>query len=180
RAEEAISRAEKAGNETLRIAATMPIALKQLGYGELHTELAEANSLLDEIIRTARSLKYKPGLCAGLTHRGTLHFFQSEYESAEQVHKEAISLATELRDGFLLLICLFFLGLSRANLGRMSEALVTLKEVMEMTRRNGDLIWLARLPNSIGWIHSELQDFDYALKHDQQGVEISRETQIVE
>ena len=53
------------------------------------------------------------------------------------------------------------------------EALATLREAMEMARRDGDHIILERVPNSIGWIHRELGDFDQAIAYDQEGAEIA-------
>jgi len=62
----------------------------------------------------------------------------------------------------------------------MSEALKTLNEAVEMARRNGDRFWVSRLPNCIGWIYRELQDFQRALEHDQRGVEIAQEDHVLE
>jgi tetratricopeptide (TPR) repeat protein len=93
---------------------------------------------------------------------------------------EAHALALELRDGFVQLISLFFLGLSKANMGRMSEALATLTEGLALAQRNGDHFFLPRLPNCIGWIYRELQDFDRAFKYDLQGVEIARADDVAE
>jgi tetratricopeptide (TPR) repeat protein len=56
----------------------------------------------------------------------------------------------------------------------MSDALVTLHEAMATAQRNGDQFWRPRVPNCIGWVYRELQDFDHALYWDQQGVSISR------
>jgi len=50
----------------------------------------------------------------------------------------------------------------------MSAALSTLQQAIEKARRNGDLFWYPRMPNSIGWLHRELQDFEGAHKYDQQ------------
>jgi tetratricopeptide (TPR) repeat protein len=119
-------------------------------------------------------------LAAGLVWRGCLYFFQTEYERAIEIETEARQLASELRDGFLLLTSMFFLGLSRGNLGRMSEALTTLTEAIDMARRNGDLFWYPRMPNCIGWIHRELQDFEGALKHDAEGLGVSRQHHVLE
>jgi tetratricopeptide (TPR) repeat protein len=176
RADEALRVAERAGSEAMRVETMVLIALKKGCYGEL----VEAKSLLDEIIRIGRSLNHKSGLLGGLAWRGQLHFFQAEYERAEEMLIEARSLASELREGFMLIICLFFLGLVRGNLGRMSEALATLNEAIEMARRNGDHFMLPRLPNCIGWIYRELQDFERALEYDQSGVEIAREDHVLE
>jgi tetratricopeptide (TPR) repeat protein len=62
----------------------------------------------------------------------------------------------------------------------MSEALATLEEAIKMAGRNGDLFWYPRMPNCIGWIHRELQDFEGAFKHDRDGVEIGHQHKVLE
>src|SRR6267142_2236101 len=176
RAAEALDVAGRAGSENLRVETMCLVALKHMCYGELK----EAKPVLDDILSTAKALKHKPALLSGLTWRGCLYFFQSEYEACVEIETEASKLAAELRDGFLLLTSLFFLGLARGNLGRMSAALATLHEAMEKARRNGDLFWHPRMPNSIGWLHRELQDFEDARKYDEQGIEISRQHHVLE
>jgi tetratricopeptide (TPR) repeat protein len=176
RAAEALDVAGRAGSEKLRLETMCLVALKHLCYGELQ----EAKPVLDDIISTARALEHQPALLSGLTWRGCLHFFQSEYEAAVELETEASSLASELRDGFLLLTSMFFLGLARGNLGQMSAALATLHEAIDKARRNGDLFWYPRMPNCIGWLHRELQDFEGARKYDEQGIEISRQHHVLE
>lgn len=176
RAAEALDVAERAGSQKLRVETMCLVALKHLCYGELK----EAKPVLDYVIVTARALNHTPALANALTWRGCLHFFQSEYEAAIEIETEANRLAAELRDGFLLLTSLFFLGLARGNLGRMSEALATLHEAIEKAQRNGDLFWYPRMPNCIGWLHRELQDFEGARKYDQEGLEVAREHHVLE
>ncbi|PYS81653.1 MAG: hypothetical protein DMF70_08970, partial [Acidobacteria bacterium] len=176
RAEEALAVAERAGSESLRVETMQLIGLKHLCYGEL----GEAKSVLDEVIRTARSVNHKPVLVSGLGWRGLLYFFQTEYERAEEMATEARRLASEIRDGFLLLLSIFVLGLTRGNMGRISEALATLNEGIKMGQRNGDRFWFPRLPNCIGWIHRELQDFDHALEYDHLGLDAGREHHVLE
>src|SRR5260370_9433090 len=36
------------------------------------------------------------------------------------------------------------------------------------------------MPNCIGWIHRELQDFEGALKHDREGLEVGRQYHVLE
>ncbi len=176
RAVEALKVAEQAGSEKLRIETLALVALKNLCYGELN----EGEPILDDIIRIARDLDHKPVLTSALAWRGCLYFFQTEYEQAVQCEVEARQLASELRDGFLLLTSLFFLGLSQGNLGRISAALAALNEGIEIAGRNGDLFWYPRMPNCIGWIHRELQDLEGALKYDQQGLAVGREHHVLE
>jgi serine/threonine protein kinase/tetratricopeptide (TPR) repeat protein len=176
RTTEAMAAAKRAGSEELRLQTMALIGLKHLCYGEL----AEGKAALDDLIQSARTINHKPTLAAGLVWRGCLYFFQTDYERVIEIETEGRQLASELRDGFLLLTSMFFLGLSRGNLGRMSEALSTLNEAIEMARRNGDHFWFPRMPNCIGWIHRELQDFEGALKHDQEGLGVSRQHHVLE
>jgi tetratricopeptide (TPR) repeat protein len=170
RAGEALRVAESSGDERLRAETLAFIGRRHSALGNL----AEAKQVIDESIRIAGRLDHKPSLIVGVAWRGLIHFFQSEYECAEKMLTEALHLSSELRDGFNALFCLYFLGLTRADLGRMSEALATLNEAMEMARRNGDRSHSLKIPNAIGWIQRELGDFDQALKADREGVEVAR------
>ena len=55
---------------------------------------------------------------------------------------------------------LFFLGMTRANLGHISNAVSTLNEALKMAQRNADAIHLVRVPNGIRWIYREVQNFN--------------------
>jgi tetratricopeptide (TPR) repeat protein len=176
RADEALAAAERAGSETLRLDTMNLMALKHLCYGELRL----ARPILDDVIKSARAINQKPALLAALTWRGCLFFFQTDYERAIECENEARQLASRMRDGFHLLTAMFFLGLSKGNLGRMSEAITTLEEAIKMGDRNGDRFWFPRMPNCLGWLHRELQDFDGALKHDQEGLRVARQYHVLE
>ncbi|HYL77747.1 MAG TPA: protein kinase [Bryobacteraceae bacterium] len=176
RAEEALEAAARAGSLALRLDAMTIISLRRMCYGEL----SEGRAMLDEMVTMATSIGYKPALAHGLGWGGAARFFQTEYRAAEEHLLKAVELASEMRDGFLLLICHFMLGLTRGNLGRMTEALANLNEGIRIARRNGDLFWFPRLPNCIGWIHRELQDFDKAMEYDREGLEIGRRHNVLE
>jgi serine/threonine protein kinase/tetratricopeptide (TPR) repeat protein len=176
RAREALEVAEQAGSEMLRVETTLLIGLKHLCYGELK----EAKVLLDDVVATARRLNHKPALMGGVAWRSCLHFFQTEYEQAIEKATEGRRLASELRDGFLMLTSLFFIGLSQGNLGRMSASLATLNEAMDIAKRNGDLFWYPRMPNCVGWIYRELHDLEAAERHNEDGIEIARRHRVLE
>jgi serine/threonine protein kinase len=176
RADEILRAAERANSTALRIEAMQVLALKHLGYGQL----AEAKPMLDEIIEGARKIDHKSVLLTGLAWRGILHFFQTEYDVAEGVLLEAQALARELHDAFLLLESYFVLGMVRGNQGRMSEALATFDEGLEIARRYGDKFWSPRMPNCIGWLYRELQDFEKAVEFDRQGLEAGRRENVLE
>jgi len=176
RADDALDAAKRAGSEQLRLETMMLMGLKHLCYGEL--TLGEP--IIDEVITSARKIGHKPALLGGLTWRGCLYYFQTEYERAIECEIEARRLASEVRDGFLLLTSMFFHGLSFGNLGRMSEGKAILEEAIVKARRNGDSFWFPRMPNCIGWLHRELQDFAGALKYNQEGLQVGREFHVLE
>ncbi len=176
RASEALEVAERSASPTRRVEVLSLVGLKQLCYGELD----DAKSGLDKAVDLAQTIGRGPALAQALTWRGQLYFFQSDYEAADATLGEAVRLNAELRDGFHLLASLFFRGLSRGNQGRMSEALETLSEATAMAQRNGDLFWGPRLPNCIGWIHRELQDFDAAAARDQEGLDVGKAHAVLE
>jgi tetratricopeptide (TPR) repeat protein len=152
------------------------MGLKHLCYGELALGLP----IIDEVISSARKINHKPALLSGLTWRGCLYYFQTEYERAIECEIEARKLASELRDGFLLLTSMFFHGLSFGNLGRISEGKAILEEAIVKARRNGDSFWFPRMPNCIGWLHRVIQVFAGALQYDQQGLQVGREFHVLE
>ncbi|MCA1603624.1 MAG: AAA family ATPase, partial [Acidobacteria bacterium] len=78
RADEALVAAKRAGSETLRLDTMGLMGLKHLCYGELEL----ARPILDDVIKSARAIHHKPALLMGLTWRGCLYFFQTEYERA--------------------------------------------------------------------------------------------------
>lgn len=167
---------EVSENQALRLESMVIMALRHQCYGEL----SETKPLYEEVIEVARSINHKPALLSALVWRSFVHFFQSEYERAETLLTEARELAIESRDGFRLLNCLFCLGVVQGNRGCISKALGTFNEALEIAMRNGDHAVRAKLPNCIGWIYRELQDFDRAREYDRRGVEIAREDRVLE
>ncbi len=176
RADEILRTAELTGSDALRIEAMQVIALNHLGHGEL----AKAKPMLDDIINGARTLNYRPVLLTGLAWRAILHFFQTEYDAAERMLAEARELASELSDAFLLLEGYFVLGMVQGNQGRVSEALATFERGLDIAERYGDRFWSPRIPNCIGWVYRESQDFETALKYDQRGFDVGQSLNVLE
>jgi tetratricopeptide (TPR) repeat protein len=51
---------------------------------------------------------------------------------------------------------------------------------MRLAEVNGDRYWLPRLPNTVGWLHRELQDWETALRLDGENVGLAKEMQMPE
>jgi DNA-binding winged helix-turn-helix (wHTH) protein/tetratricopeptide (TPR) repeat protein len=175
-ANEALQLAERSHNEALRIETLALMARRNVYLGLL----VESKPILDECIAAARALNHRTALLAGIAWRGLLHFFHSEYERAEKTLTEALQLSSELRNGFSMLMCLFFLALTRGNMGHISHALSTFAEAIEMARRNGDRNQWPKIPNSIAWLYRELGDADRALEQDRAGLEMARNHGVLE
>jgi tetratricopeptide (TPR) repeat protein len=173
-AEQALGAAERAGNPAMRADTLAYLAMKHLA----REELKECETLFAESLRIARAAEHRSVL--QLTNRGSGHYLKGEYEVGEKLLSEAVTVASELRDGFQLLLSLFFLGIIKANQGRTSEALSDLHGAVEMAERNGDRYWLPRLLNTIGWIYRELQDFDGALRYDEQSHQMAHDDGVLE
>lgn len=162
--EEVLRLANRTNSEAARLQALALMAQGHLALGHLdqaEKEFKEVNqrpSLIDR--RTLLGI---------LDVRARLLFFRSEYAEAEKTFRETLSMASEVGDTFELLKAQYFLTLTLANLGRIGEALEVLTRAMDTARRNGDCFWSARVPNCLGWIHRELQDFEYATAFDAEG-----------
>jgi tetratricopeptide (TPR) repeat protein len=55
-----------------------------------------------------------------------------------------------------------------------------LQEAMRLAELNGERHFLSCLPNTIGWLHQELQDLETALRLNTEGVQLARETGMLE
>jgi tRNA A-37 threonylcarbamoyl transferase component Bud32/tetratricopeptide (TPR) repeat protein len=172
----AMALAERIGDQALIAEASINWAI----YMAVTGRLSEAESHYERPLRLARSIGHKAALPSGLMYRGLLHFWKSEYDAAEQTQAEASQLAAEARDGFFQPLALFFLGLTRANRGRISDAMDSMQEAFDLAKRNGHGVVLSRVPNGIGWVSREIGDLSKAIAFNQGCVEISRRTRAAE
>jgi tetratricopeptide (TPR) repeat protein/predicted Ser/Thr protein kinase len=168
--------AERIGNRALMAEVDNAWGMYQKSCGHL----AEADAAFERGISVARSLNHRPAMVVGLTHTGILHFWRSDYAKAERVQMEASQLAGEARDGFNLANSLFYLGLTLANRGRISEAMGSMQEALDMAKRNNNALALSRIPNGIGWVSREMGDLGAAIEFNEGCVEFSRRTKSAE
>jgi DNA-binding winged helix-turn-helix (wHTH) protein len=112
---------------------------------------------------------------------GFLYDLQSEYARADLLFAEAVGdrmrLATSCTD---VLRMTWMRGMALANQGRISDALELLQEGMKMAEINGERFWFSRMPNTVGWIYSELLDPETALKYNLRGVTAAQQADMPE
>ncbi len=167
---EAMALAECTANQALVADAGLQWAI----YLGVNGRLPEAQTHWDRCIPLARSSANRVALASGLTYQGVKHFWQSEYQIAEATQLEAAGLAAEIRDGFYLPLALFYLGLTRANRGRLSAAMASLDEALDLSKRNNNAVGLSRVPNGCGWRWREIGDLGTAIEFNDGGAEFAR------
>jgi len=85
RAGEALEVADRAGSQAMR----RYDDVSNCAQATLLRRTAGCQACIGYVISTARTLDLQPALLTGLTWRGCLHFFQSEYEAAVKLETEA-------------------------------------------------------------------------------------------
>ena len=164
RAQQAMAIAEAAGSSTAK-------AEGLLGY-----ELLFAGDLTAARIRLERArptLLQEGALSQAAFVTGSLAFLnslQSEYAKAETLFAEAMDKRMRLANPADLLRITWMRGMALANQGRISEAFQTLEDGVRTGEINGERYFISRIPNTVGWIYSELLDPETALKHNLDGI----------
>ena len=111
---------------------------------------------------------------------GMIHTWRLEYQEAHHIFDWAVQRSRELGACFPMLKSLFFKSMALGNQGRLSDAISTLREGIRLAELNGERFWLSRLPNTLGWIHREAQDFETAIRLDNENVTLARELETPE
>ncbi len=148
----------------------MVLGLERMGAGDLES----AEQLMDQAVPILEE-KGPPQLAVeALAHRGIIHVWRCEYQSAKHVAEEGLRRSLELgvevnyfqsislRDGDGKPRTIFR---SVGGPGRRRAA-------GRAERRSHRL---SRFPNTRGWLHSELEDLETALRLNQEGVQLARE-----
>jgi tetratricopeptide (TPR) repeat protein len=116
----------------------------------------------------------------GISYRILIHAWRLEYGDVDRALGWAVEKTPEMDDLLQIIERLFMHGLALGNQGRISEALSALQEGMRMAELNGERHFLSCLPNTMGWLHQELQNIETALRLNTEGVQLARETGMLE
>ena len=135
------------------------LALERCCIGELD----EAIQYFDRAIPVLREKGSPIEAILGISFRGFIHEWRLEYDKLNQVCSWALDQSKEIGSALGIFQNLWTLGMGYGNYGHMSKALDTLFEVQKLLELVDDQSGLRRVPNSLGWLYSELQDFESAL-----------------
>lgn len=105
---------------------------------------------------------------------GTLRNWRGRYAEGLQQAMEGARVAREHRLVVPLIRCLWAEGVSRAGLGDYQGSLSTLRDALSLAESSGDEAYLARVLNTLGWLHIDCQDFDTGLELSERGLALAR------
>lgn len=125
----------------------------------------EAGELLDEVIEACKRIDYQSGLALAKVIQANLFMFQSQFENAEVVYKEAIQLAESTGNEEALAYGKLGLGALYLNMGQYALAYENHLEGLESVRGLDDVDLEMTYLMNIGIINQLLEDYDEAEKY---------------
>ena len=167
----ALEIAETSDSIVSKASAELVLAFERLASGAL----TEAETLFDRAIPILKKNELPIQALQAVSYRGFLHAWRLEYIEAQRVSEWALQQARELGGCFYILANLLSRSLALGNQGRISEALDTLHEGWQFAELNGERYFIARFPNTVGWLYSEMQDLQTAMQFDQQNIPLAQE-----
>jgi tRNA A-37 threonylcarbamoyl transferase component Bud32 len=173
---EAMALADQTGNTALVSDAGLQWAI----FLAVNGRLVEAQSQWDRCIPLARRSGNRTALVSGLTYQGVKHFWKTDYAAAEAAQSEASQLAAEIRDGFFLPLALYYLGLTRASRGRVSDGLRNMEQAFDLAQRNSNAVALSRVPNGIAWLWRETGDLGKSIEFNRHSIEFAKKYRAAE
>jgi tetratricopeptide (TPR) repeat protein len=139
-------------------------------YG-LEGDFERASDHLEQSRVEAEHLGDAALLCMPLSEQAGLFCWQGRYREAVETMARARELALQAGDSQYVISSYFFDGMSHANLGNLSDALVSLEEGLRISSANNEQFWRVRFPNTLGWLHQEAFDFSRAAELNRESIE---------
>ncbi|MCZ7571669.1 MAG: AAA family ATPase [Ardenticatenaceae bacterium] len=178
---EALGRAEDLGNRGLRAGSLVTAASVVMAQGHLEAAERHCGAVLALTGERPPAEGGEDSVLAGarlnaLGWLGLLREFQGDHERALPAIEASLQLGMEFHNPFLTGRSRFALGMSLGNRGRYEDALAALHDAFRLAEAGGDRYFLPRLPNTIGWVYSELGDLRQAEEWNRRSIALARET----
>ena len=145
--------------------------LERVSAGDFNA--AETHS--GRALAALRDADLLPEMLPGMNFRAGLHVWRLEDREAERILDWTMKEARELGVRSRILQNFFFRTISLGHRGRLGDALNTLEEAQRMAEMNGERFVLARIPNTLGWLHREMLDLEGALELDLEGIKLAQQ-----
>jgi serine/threonine protein kinase/tetratricopeptide (TPR) repeat protein len=144
------------------------LAMERMSVGELQI----SEEYFEKALPILREKGSPNETLVAIEFQGMLHEFRLEYSETERLCNWALKQAKKYGSVFGVVQSLFFLLLGYGNQGKISKALKVSYEAKQICDLHGmDKHANKRLGNTLGWLYSELQDFDNAFYWNKFGLE---------
>ena len=145
---------------------------KGLGYlgllDQVDGNLDEADRKIEESLRLATVGGFKDSIAQNHTWLGAHANWRGDFRKALVLCGQAEQVSAEIHDGFQELFAIAFGCLAHIGLGEYREALAVINDGLAKARDRNNLYMVARLSNTLGWLHQELGDFKRSVEFDRE------------
>jgi len=128
-------------------------------------DVDQASQMADEIIVRARNMGYRQGLGRGLNLKGSCYWLKGEYDLGLAVLKEALAIATRIKDRRLEARVLYYFGNIYRDMGDLVNVLTHFEKALAIYEELGDEFQQSVILTSISNLLYDLNDYDSALEY---------------
>jgi len=167
----ALEIARKIGNKHVEAGSLIELVESLLVYADT---MEEARMQLEESLRICREITDRVLEARCLIYLGYYYDWKGEFNRAKENFNEAFALAEEIDDRHEKMWALLLSGLVQAGEGEYNGAISTLQRCLQLSRDWGTVDIVPQALNILGWIYHDLGDLELAMKHNNEGLKITR------
>ncbi len=128
-------------------------------------DVEEAAKMAEDIITRSRAVAYTHGIGRGLKLKGSCHWLKGEYDLGLEVLKEALYIATKIKDRRLEARVLYYFGNIYRDQGDLANVLTHFRKALTINEELGDEFAQSVILTSISNLLYDLNDYDSALEY---------------
>ena len=174
KAKECLDKSLEIIKETGDVAGEVRWLIQAGGWRGLMGQLAEAEADLQRALDMCRQFGDRRGIGLAVGYLGLLHHFMGDFEACIREVQESADIARDWGNQFLLLSTFHWVLMGFAGHGEYDEAFKALGELSRLAHEIGSKHFIVLVPNHYGWLYNELCNFEKAIVHDEEGVEVSQ------
>ena len=174
KATECLDRALEIIKETGDVAGEVRWLIQAGGGRAALGQLAEGEADLQQALGMCRQFGDKRGIGLAVGFLGLMHSFTGDFEACIREAQESADIACDWGNQFLRLSTFHWVLMGFAGRGEYDEAFRALAEVSTLAPEIGAKHFIVLVPNNYGWLYNELCNFEKAIVHDEEGVEVSQ------
>jgi signal transduction histidine kinase/CheY-like chemotaxis protein/HPt (histidine-containing phosphotransfer) domain-containing protein len=124
-----------------------------------------ASIMADDIIERSKALGYRRGMGRGSNLKGSCYWLKGEYDAGLEVLKQALAIATGIKDRRLEARVLYYFGNIYRDMGDFANVLTNFEKALAIYEELGDEFSQSVILTSVSNLLYDLNDFDSALEY---------------